>query len=108
MSLKLMTFARSVPIHGAGRLIAYILMAKMLQQLELSVGALREDRSAKRLHDLLDRHRLTSQLIFGRTEPIRQRPGGRLDVVRGRDYQTSPNAPMPTGCKSVYLAGCQS
>lgn len=60
MSLKLMTFARSVHIIDADRVTAYILMAKMLQQLELSVGSLREDGGAKWLHDLLDRHRLAS------------------------------------------------
>ena len=24
-------------------------------------------------------------------------------IVMGRDYQTRPKAPMPTGCRSVYL-----
>lgn len=67
ISLKLMTFARSVHFLGADRVMAYILMAKMFEQLELSVGSLRENRGAEGFHDLLDRHRLAGQLIFGRT-----------------------------------------
>jgi len=41
-------------------------MAKVLEQLQLAVGTLRENRSAERFHDLLDRDRLASQLIARR------------------------------------------
>ena len=44
----------------------YILMAEMLEQLELPVCAFRKDGSAKGFHDLLDRHCLASELVFGR------------------------------------------
>src|SRR5689334_21742030 len=36
----------------------------MLQQLQLSVGALRQDGSGKGLHDLLDRHWLLGELVL--------------------------------------------
>lgn len=44
--------------------MAYILVSDVLQELELSVGPLAEDGRAERLHDLLDRDRRPSQLIF--------------------------------------------
>ena len=44
--------------------VLYILMAEMLQQLELPVGAFGKDRSAEGLHDLLDCHGLASELVF--------------------------------------------
>jgi hypothetical protein len=40
----------------------------MLQELELPVRALGEHRRAERLHDLLDRHRLAGELVFGGAE----------------------------------------
>lgn len=42
-------------------------MPQVLEQLQFAVGALRQDRSAERLHDLLDRHRLAGELVLGRT-----------------------------------------
>jgi hypothetical protein len=77
-------------------------MSEMLQKLQLSVCALRQDRGAEGLHDLLDGHGLARELILGRTAP-KSIPN---PLLRARDaYQTRPKAPMPTGCKSVYLRG---
>lgn len=42
---------------------AYVLMSEVLEQLQLSVSTLGEDRGAERLHDLLDRDRLAGQLV---------------------------------------------
>jgi len=42
-------------------------MLQMLQELELAVRALSQDWSAEGLHNLLDSHRLSRQLILGRT-----------------------------------------
>lgn len=42
----------------------YVLMAKMLQQLELTVGSLGEDWSTERLHDLLDCNGLSGELVL--------------------------------------------
>lgn len=51
---------------------AYVLMLQVLEQLELSVRSLGQDRCAKRFHNLLDRHRLAGELILGRaTQAIR-------------------------------------
>lgn len=41
-------------------------MAEMLEQLQLTVSTLGQDRSAEWLHDLLDRHRLIGQLVSRR------------------------------------------
>jgi hypothetical protein len=45
---------------------AHILVAQMLEQLQLAVGSLGQDRSAEGLHDLLDRHRLVCELVLRR------------------------------------------
>lgn len=47
--------------------VPYILVAQMLQKLELAIGSFRENWGAERLHDLFDCHGLTGQLIFCRT-----------------------------------------
>ena len=44
----------------------YVLVPQVLKQLQLAVGTLREDRSAERLHDLLDRYGLAGELILRR------------------------------------------
>lgn len=85
----------------------------MLEQLQLAVGPFREDRSAEGLHDLLDSDRLAGQLVSRRAVGgtfrsvvgylSRARRDGRAGLELAT-YQTSPKAPMPTGCKSVYLA----
>lgn len=46
----------------------YVLMAQMLEQLELAVCALGEDGRAEGLHDLLDRNGRSGELILGRTD----------------------------------------
>lgn len=66
MSLKLMTFVASANIFRDMTGQPNILMAEMLQQLELSVGAFGKDRGAEGLHNLLDRHCLASKLVLGR------------------------------------------
>lgn len=45
--------------------MTYVLVLEVLQQLQFSVGALRQDRGAERLHDLLDGDGLASELILG-------------------------------------------
>jgi len=89
-----------------------ILVSEMLQQLEFSVRALGQDRGAEGLHDLLDGHILTGELIFGRAEAspgavskpgLRLRCWGHQGAGEGGPYQTRPKAPMPTGWRSEYL-----
>jgi hypothetical protein len=84
----------------------------MLEQLELAVCALGKDRCAEGLHDLLDGNILVGELITGRTVGIKVSDRLLLaDFVwpgKGRlTYQTSPKAPIPTGCRSEYLWGCE-
>lgn len=43
----------------------YVLVSEVLEQLEFSIGALGEDGRGKRLHNLLYRDGLTSELVFG-------------------------------------------
>jgi hypothetical protein len=86
----------------------HVLVSEMLEQLQLAVGTFREDRSAEGLHDLLDGDRLAGQLVSRRAIGVTFRSaGGYLSRARAglefRTYQTRPKAPMPTGCKSVYL-----
>jgi hypothetical protein len=45
--------------------VAHILVPEMLEELQFAVGALRQDRSAEGLHDLLDSHGLAGELILG-------------------------------------------
>ena len=75
-------------------------MPEVLQELQFSVCALGQDRGAERLHDLLDRHGLAGELVLRGTTPwsVCNHGGGGPQA-----YQTSPKAPMPTGCRSVYL-----
>jgi hypothetical protein len=42
-------------------------MLEVLEQFQLTVRSLSENRSAKGLHDFLNRHRLPRELILGRT-----------------------------------------
>lgn len=81
----------------------HILVLEVLQELQLSICPLRQDWCAERLHYLLNCNILAGELIFGRAVRVHQNftiqlsPGGRSS------YQTSPKAPIPTGCKSEYL-----
>lgn len=45
---------------------AYVFVSQVLEQLELSVGSLRKDRSAKGLHDLLYGDILVRKLVSSR------------------------------------------
>lgn len=70
----------------------YILMAQMLQKLELAIGSFRENWSAERLHDLFDCHSLTSKLIFCRTKQKLSTKGGKQG---GRGILTRPVQKLP-------------
>jgi hypothetical protein len=66
MSLKLMICPTSEFVFArVGLWYAYILVSEMLEQLQFAVCALRQDRSAEGLHDLLDGHGLAGELILG-------------------------------------------
>lgn len=84
-----------------------ILVLQVFEKLQLSVGALGQDRSAKGLHDLLDGDILVGELVAGRAGSRAQRQGQRIGpegTMEGSgSYQTRPKAPMPTGCRSEYL-----
>lgn len=78
-----------------------VFMAEVLEQLELTIGSFRQDWGAKGFHDLLDSDRLVGELVFCRTTIVSsQFPTVNPSMM---SYQTRPNAPMPTGCRSVYL-----
>jgi hypothetical protein len=106
MSLKLM-ICPTLEFAGArGRCwCAHILVSKMLEKLQLAVCALRQHRSAEWLHDLLDGHGLAGELILGRA--ALSSVCGSV-YIAGQTYQTRPKAPMPTGCRSVYLCDVSS
>ena len=75
-------------------------MSKVLQELQFSIGPLCKDRGGEWFHDLLNRNGLTRQLVFGGTwEAVNEDSAFILEPT----HQTSPKAPIPTGCKSVYL-----
>jgi hypothetical protein len=87
----------------------------VLQELQLAVGTLGQDRCAERLHDLLDSNGLVCELILCRTEDSLD--AGLLATLTSA-HQTRPNAPwdmvsihtrsqglsrltIPTGASSV-------
>ena len=49
---------------------SYVLVAQVLEQLQLTVCALGQDRRAEGLHNLLDCDRRSSELILGRAVPV--------------------------------------
>lgn len=65
MSLRLMTFTQSACVLRGNCVFLYILVTEVLEKLQFSIGALGENRSAERLHDLLDSHSLPGKLVFG-------------------------------------------
>ena len=76
-------------------------MSQVLQKLEFSIGSFGQHRSREWFHNLLHGNGLTGQLILCRAlYVVREATTGRLHVC---PYQTRPKAPIPTGCKSVYL-----
>ena len=108
MSLKLMTFKISTLVSDGHAAITYILMAQMLEELQLSVRALGQDGGAERLHNLLDGHGLVRELILGRAVPYKSAECLGAMAESMASHHTRPKAPMPTGCKSVYLFHRQS
>ena len=107
MSLKLMTCylfsetAHAVKKSGAS---SYVLVAQMLEELQLAVCALGQNGCAERLHDLLDCDRRRGELILCGTVCIVSNVSSGASRYTIWTHQTSPKAPMPTGCKSEYLA----
>lgn len=75
-------------------------MSQVLQKLQFAVSALGQHGCAERLHDLLDSNSLVCELILCRTDCVVRE---QHFAVQWNAYQTRPNAPIPTGCKSVYL-----
>lgn len=58
-------------------------MLEVLQQLQFTVGALREDGGAEGLHNLFDSHRLAGQLVLGGTISLPSLQGGRISKLMG-------------------------
>lgn len=79
-----------------------VLMANMLEQLELSVCSFGEDRRREGFHDL---HAAGSGQLPRLTEALRLQPTFLIatDVLVSWSLaeQTKPKAPMPTGCRST-------
>lgn len=69
MSLRLMTC--TTPSDGLAErekfCNTHILVSQVLQELQLTVGALGQNRCAERLHDLLDSNGLVCELVLCRT-----------------------------------------
>jgi hypothetical protein len=108
MSLRLMIWGGSAGGRRQGVWRAYVLVSQVLQQLELAVSALGQDWSAEGLHDLLDGDGLAGELVLCRAAVAVSGRRGRRRHARAETYQTRPKAPMPTGCRSVYLLGEKS
>lgn len=88
---------------------SHILMLEMLQQLQLTVRALRQDRSAEGLHNLLDRNMLACELILGRAGRRKSIPQSRAKyrvlsgikhTIRGQMLPCQP-AGDPSTCVGV-------
>jgi hypothetical protein len=71
ISLRLMTCCLFSEVSRWSRKSgkAYVLVAQVLEQLQLTVCALGQDRRAEGLHDLLDCDGRSSELILGRAVP---------------------------------------
>lgn len=99
MSLRLMTFPNSVRSTSCIGIYSYILMAKMLQELQLSIGTFREYGCAKRFHDLLDSDGLTGELIFcGAGKTISQRVTNLSKRIRTKPARRHPSPPAVSRC----------
>jgi hypothetical protein len=70
----------------------HVLVTEMLEQLQLSVGSLRQDRRAEWLHDLLDRHGLAGQLVARRATGEVFRLAG-VSLQRDIQNQNIPDEP---------------
>jgi hypothetical protein len=113
MSLRLITWEKSAKSPALiSSTTTHIFVPKMLEEFQLAVGSFGEDRGGKGLHDLLDRHRLLGELVFGGAVILISIPTVFVLylflLASPLTYQTRPNAPMPTGCRSVYLIDGQS
>jgi len=100
ISLKLMTCQVVRNGDCARTLIAHIFVSQMLKKLQFAVCSFGQDGGAEGLHNLLDCHGLAGELVFRRTALMSV--FGR-HAAQWQTYQTRPKAPMPTGCRSVYL-----
>jgi len=72
MSLSVMTWSKVRPPKTdqlCEQSVTHVLVLQVLEQLELSVCALRQNRCAERLHDLLDGNILVGELIAGGAAP---------------------------------------
>jgi hypothetical protein len=92
MSLRLMTCGPSQMDCLSEKKFSntHILVPQVLQELQLAVGTLGQDRCAERLHDLLDSNGLVCELILGRTGDSLD---ARLLAAVISAHQTRPNAP---------------
>lgn len=95
--------------EGGGR--THVLVADVLQQLQLPVGPLAQHRCRERLHDLLDGDGGVGELIFGRTGGEREGVKERNSSARARGQakrrergtnQTRPKAPIPVSGKKKH------
>lgn len=78
-------------------------MLEVLQQLQFTVRSFGQDGSTEWLHNLLDCHILSRKLILGGAAGIESVYLGLSNPYAIISYQTRPNAPIPTGCRSEYL-----
>jgi hypothetical protein len=71
MSLRLMIYSVLDAASATPNFrYAHILVSEVLEEFQLAVGALGQDRSAEGLHDLLDSHGLAGELILCRAAPM--------------------------------------
>lgn len=96
ISLRLIILVGLVTLmHGGVYGSAHILMLEVLEQFQFPIGSLCKYRSTEWLHDLLDRNRLSCELILCRAVlPVSPFIPGAHRVTT---YHTRPKAPMPTG-----------
>jgi hypothetical protein len=77
---------------------AYILVSEMLEQFELAVCALRQNRSAEGLHDLLDGDGLAGELVLGRAARLSVCASVPGRCKRTRQVQRLPCPPAEGQC----------
>ena len=85
MSLRLMICPGQRPVRAVPAASTYVFVPDVLQQLQLTVRALRQHRRAERLHDLLHRHRLVRESVLGAAHEAERAHADRLqvDIARG-------------------------